>query len=181
MIALQVCDARASATAFRNHWSLEYDIPDHALTDSGSYFTGLLFDIVSNIFGFKCLFTTIHHPKTNGKLKRFHSYLKQRFRVLAHERKIDFSSSDDLDIYLTNTAFSYNITPSVINGYSPYIIIYDDWNELPIARILNKNVDEVISNSIGKCKNPMDIKIKPIKVNAKHRAFISAMSKHRQH
>ena len=181
LIALPVCDASAIATAFRNHWLLEYGIPDHVLTDRGSYFTGLIFDIVSKIFGFKCLFTTSYHPKTNGRLERFHRYLKQRLRVLAHERGLDFLSSDDWDIYLPNIAFSYNITPTAINGYSPYGIIYDNWIKLPIDRILNKNIDEVVTNSIEKYKNPMDIRIKPIKVNAKHRAFISAMRKHRRH
>jgi len=181
LVALPVCDASAIATAFRNHWLLEYGIPVHVLTDRGSYFTGLIFDIVSKIFGFKCLFTTSYHPKTNGRLERFHRYLKQRLRVLAHQLGLDFLSSDDWDIYLPNIAFSYNITPSAINNYAPYSIIYDNWIKLPIDRILNTDIDGVISNSIEKYKNPMDARVRPIKVNAKHRAFITTLRKHREH
>ena len=129
----------------------------------------------------KCLFTTSYHPETNGRLERFHRYLKQKLRVLAHERGLDFESSDDWDMYLPNIAFSYNITPNAINGFAPYSIIYDNWIKLPIDRILNRNTDDVISSSIEKYKNPMDARIRPVKINGKHRAFISTLRKHREH
>ena len=134
LVPLAVTTASAICLAFRDNWILQYGVPDNTLTDRGSYFTGLLFRVLSKIFGFDPKFTTSYHPKTNGRLERFHRHLKQRLRVLANDLGLDFLDSDDWDIYLPNIAFSYNITPNRMTKHSPYEIIYDDWIKLPIDR-----------------------------------------------
>ena len=181
LIPLPTVDAACIATAFRNNWLLQFGVPDKTLTDRGSYFTGLIFAILSKMFGFKCLFTTSYHPRTNGRLERFHRFLKQRLRILAYDRSLDFFDSDDWDIFIPNIAFSYNITPNRMNGYSPYQVLYDDWIKLPIDRILNTDFDTVVNEEKEAYKNPMDARLRPIKINAKHRDFIREARKRRQH
>ena len=180
LVAIPVMTAKCIAMAFRNNWLLQFGVPDNVLTDRGSYFTGLIMSIVSKMFGFKNLFTTSYHPKTNGRLERFHRYLKQRLRVIAHELKLDFNSSDDWDVYLPNIAFSYNICPNHMTKYSPYDIIYPNLIKLPIDRLLKINVDEVVQERITTLKNPTDRRLKALKLDAEHRAGITELKKHRE-
>ena len=181
LVPLSVTTASAICLAFRDNWLLQFGVPDNTLTDRGTYFTGLLFRILSKIFGFDLKFTTAYHPKTNGRLERFHRYLKQRLRVLAEERGLDFLDSDDWDIYLPNIAFSYNITPNRMTGYSPYQIIYDDWIKLPIDRMLNTDIDEVVDDQLRYFKNQKNTRLRMKKLDAEHRAGITALRNRRHH
>ena len=180
LVAIPVMTAKCIAMAFRNNWLLEYGVPDNVLTDRGSYFTGLIMSIVSKMFGFKNLFTTSYHPKTNGRLERFHRYLKQRLRVIAEELGLDFLSSDDWDMYLPNIAFSYNICPNYMTKYSPYNIIYPNLIKLPIDRLLNTNVDDIVEDRIRSLSNTNDARMQPFQLNAEHRAGINQLIKHRE-
>ena len=180
LVAIPVMTAKCISMAFRNNWLLEYGVPDDVLTDRGSYFTGLIMNIVSKMFGFKNLFTTSYHPKTNGRLERFHRCLKQRLRVISEDIGLDFLSSDDWDMYLPNIAFSYNICPNYMTKYSPYNIIYPNLIKLPIDRLLNTNVDDIVEESITTLRNTNDGRRKPLKLNAEHRAGIDQLIKHRE-
>ena len=181
LVPLPVTTASAICLAFRDNWILQYGVPENVLTDRGSYFTGLLFRVLSKIFGFDLKFTTSYHPKTNGRLERFHRYLKERLRVLANDRGLDFLGSDDWDIYIPNIAFSYNVTPNRMNKYSPYEIIYDKWISLPIDRILNTNVDDVVDEQLRYFKNPRDARLRSKTLDAEQRAGIIALRNRRRH
>ena len=181
LVPLPITTASCICLAFRDNWILQFGVPDNVLTDRGSYFTGLLFRVLSKIFGFDLKFTTSYHPKTNGRLERFHRYLKERLRVLAKELGLDFLDSDDWDIYLPNIAFSYNITPNRMNRYSPYQIIYDEWIKLPIDRILGANIDDVVDEQLNYFKNPRDARLKPRSLDAEQRAGIIALRQRRKH
>ena len=52
LVCLPTITASTIAMAFRNHWLLEYGSPMHILTDRGSYFTGLIFKLISKLHGF---------------------------------------------------------------------------------------------------------------------------------
>ena len=179
LVALPVTTAKCIAMAFRNNWLLEYGVPENTLTDRGTYFTGLIMNIVSKMFGFRTLFTTSYHPKTNGRLERFHLYLKQRLRVISQERGLDFLSNDDWDVYLPNIAFSYNITPNHMTNHSPYNIIYPNLIKLPIDRILKTDMDKIVEERITTLKNPKDARLTALKLDAEHRAGIRELTRHR--
>ena len=181
MIPLSVITAPVIAMAFRNHWLLQYGVPDNTLTDRGTYFTGLVFAILKKLYGFNTLFTTSYHPKTNGRLERFHRYLKERLRILSHTRNLDFFEKDDWDIYLPNIAFSYNITPNKMTGYSPYNIIYGDIIKLPIDKIIKTNVIPTVEEELSIFRNPIDKRLKPIQLNALHKGWIRTMNAYRKH
>merc|ERR1711969_468457 len=97
LVCLPTVTAPAIAMAFRNHWLLEYGSPEHILTDRGSDFTGMVFAILGKLFGFSHKLTTSYHPETNGRLERFHRYLKERLRTVSHVRDLDFLTDDDWD------------------------------------------------------------------------------------
>ena len=179
LVPLPVITAKCICVAFRNNWLLQYGVPENILTDRGTYFTGLLFQILSKMFGFKMLFTTSYHPKTNGRLERFHRYLKQRLRIIAKEQGLDFLASDDWDIFLPNISFSYNVTPNYMSNHSPYNIIYPKLIKLPIDRIFNLNINEAVDETITTLKNPKDARLRALKLDAEHRAGIRALIKHR--
>jgi hypothetical protein len=179
LVPLPIITASCIVMAIRNNWIYNYGVPDHTLTDRGSYFTGFVYKIFSKIFGFHTLFTTSYHPQTNGRLERFHHYLKERLRVLGIEFDLDYFDNDDWDLYIPNIQFSYNITPNRMTKHSPYDIIYADLIKLPIDRILNTDIDLLLNKEIHTFKNPTDSRLQPMTVNAEHRAFIDTMKKHR--
>ena len=181
LIPLPTITASCIAMAFRNHWLLNYGTPENVLTDRGTYFAGLIFGILRDLHGFKSLFTTSYHPRTNGRLERFHRYLKERLRILAAERNLDYFSSDDWDIYIPNIQYSYNVTPNRMTKYSPYNIIYGDVVNLPIDRILKTNMEEIVDKNTNNFQTPTDWRSRSIKLSAEHRNFIAAAAKHREH
>ena len=139
LIPLPVITASVIGMAIRNNWLMQFGCPENLLSDRGSYFTGLVFNILNKFYGIQQLFTTSYHPQCNGRLERFHRYLMQRLRILAHEWKYDFVDTDDWDEFLPNIAFSYNNNPNRMTGYSPYQCIYGNLIRLTIDNILKCN------------------------------------------
>ena len=101
MVPLRTITATDIATAFRVRWLLMFGTPDNTLTDRGSQFTSLVFNILGRTFGFHPKFTSSYHPQTNGMLERFHRYLKERLRALSADKNLDWFERDDWDIYTT--------------------------------------------------------------------------------
>ena len=180
LVPLPVQSATCVAMAFRSNWLLQYGTPEKILTDRGSNFTGLTFSILRRLHGFQALFTTSYHPRTNGRLERFHRFFKSRLRTLAHSKNLDFLAGDEWDLYLGDIAFAYNITPNRMTKHSPYDIIYGGIVKLPIDRIFDFNVEDVAEKAAEKYKNPMDARLRPMRMDAEHRAYIKMMSQHRR-
>ena len=151
MVCLSTITANAIAMAFRNHWLLEYGSPGHILTDRGSDFTGTIMKILGQMFGFRHRVTTSYHPESNGALERFHRYLKERLRCIAHERGLDFLGDSDWDSFVPGIAFSYNCTPNRMFGYSPYEVVFGEVVRLPIDNILSQeSVHDMAVKAIAK-------------------------------
>ena len=177
LIPIPIMTASCICIEFRNHWLLQYGVSMQTLTDRGSNFAGLLFKLLSKLYGFTNLFTTSYHPRTNGRLERFHRYLKERLRILSAELNLDYFNTDDWDIFLPNISFSYNITPNRMTKYSPYQIIFGDTIKLPIDRVLNVNVNDVVDDVSTNFKSPTDWRVREITLNAEHRGYIDALTK----
>ena len=181
MVPLPTVTANCIAMEFRQHWLLNYGIPEQILTDRGTNFTGLIFNILRHLYGFKALFTTSYHPRTNGRLERFHRYLKERLRVLAASRHLDYFNLDDWDHYIANIAYSYNITPHSATKYAQYSVIYSPVVNMSIDHILKTNVSDVVEKQKQNYSNPTDWRVRPITINAEHRSYIDTISKYRKH
>ena len=181
LVPLPIMTASAVAMAFRNHWLMQYGIPEKTLTDRGSNFTSLVFRVLSKLYGFSGLFTTSYHPRTNGRLERFHRYLKERLRILASELNLNYFDNDDWDIYLPNISFSYNITPNRMSKYSPYSVVFGDVIKLPIDRILHTDVDDIVEKTRKEFKSPTDWRIREMPLTAEHRGYFNAITKQQKH
>ena len=107
MVPLETVTATDVTLAFRNHWLLEFGASVRVISDRGNQFTSSIFALLSKMFAFDISMTTAYHPKMNGRLERFHFFLKQRLRILAVSRGLDFFGIDDWDVFLPSIQFGY--------------------------------------------------------------------------
>ena len=92
---------------------------------------------------------------------------------------------DDWDIYLPNIAFSYNVCPNRMTGFSPYQIIYANWVSLPIDHILGTNVAKSTEDALKEIedKRKRDARhggkeAKPFVMNRTHRDAIELLDQY---
>ena len=178
LVPLPSITASIVARAFRTNWILEYGPPGRIITDRGTQFTSTVMKVLSGLFGFKMSFTTAYHPKTNGRLERFHRYMKQRLRIIAFDKELDFNGDDNWDIYIPNIAYSYNITPHTGTKYSPYQIIYNKSPITTIERLLkigDNNVSDDINNTVG-----ISLQQQIEKLGDEHRQLIEEVRKNQE-
>ncbi|MCP5016830.1 MAG: transposase family protein, partial [Ketobacter sp.] len=175
-ICLPIITASAIASAVRNHWLLNFGTPEYLLSDRGSYFTGFIFKLLGKLSGFNQLFTSAYHPETNGRLERFHRFLKQRLRMIAFDRNMDFLSNHDWDNFIPNISFSYNITPNRMNKISPFDIIYGNRIKLPIERMLNRDISNEADAIEKDTQQTTGIRgSSGFKIDSTHRSYIDSM------
>ena len=148
LIPLKTITAENIAFEFRSKILLKYGIPEQILSDRGSQFTSYIFKILCKIFGIDKIFTTAYHPQTNGMIERFHRFLKERLRVIAQEKQLDFTKSHDWDIYLAEIEFGYNNTPNDMTQHAPYEIIYGNLLKTPTDKILRKNIQKCVEETV---------------------------------
>ncbi len=119
--------SKACAIAFVNHWVARYGCPRKLLSDRGSEFISELFEMLASVFGIKQLFTSGYHAQTNGKLERFHRYLKACLVAKSVGRDWDLNDKDQRspwDAMFPLIMASYNATKTPVTGYSPFEIVY---------------------------------------------------------
>jgi len=150
LIPLQTITASNVAIEFKDHWLLQYGIPQQILSDRGSQFTGSIFQLLCKIYGIDKLFTTAYHPQTNGMIERFHRFLKERLRALAQDRQLDFiNGTDDWDLYVKEIEFAYNTTPNEMTKKAPFDIIFGDTIKIPSERVLSQNIDKTVEDNVN--------------------------------
>lgn len=64
-----------------------FGYPLEVVTDSGRQFVSQAFDKFLKNGGIKHICASPHYPKSNGKIERFHQYLKKAFRACKCENK----------------------------------------------------------------------------------------------
>lgn len=65
-----------------------FGYPLEAVTDNGRTFVGQLFEAYLKSCGIKHIRALPYYPKSNGKIERFHRYLKKAFRAAKCEGKV---------------------------------------------------------------------------------------------
>ena len=164
LIPLQTITAENIAYEFRAEYLLKYGIPQQVLSDRGSQFTGYIVKILCKLFGIDKIFTTAHHPETNGMIERFHRFLKERLRIIAQEYSLDFVQYDDWDNYLPEIEFAYNNTPNEMTKKAPYQVIYGHILNTPINKIFNENIQHIIEDTVDTINDKSDTLKLPEKV-----------------
>ena len=127
LVPLLTTDATTVSIAFLEFWILRYGVPQKLLSDRGTHFLNETMKCLRILLGFDHLFTSAYHPQTNGKLERFHLYLKERLTTYAIERGRDILDKNQLfewDHILPLICAAYNNTPHSSTHISPYELIF---------------------------------------------------------
>ena len=131
-IPLPEISAVEVARAFVNNWIYLFGVPDQLLTDNGTQFTSEVMLAVEHIMGIKQLLTTVYHPECNGLIERFHSFLKEKLKIAALQRKLNYFGEDDWDRFIPSIVHAYNITPHTITKHAPYHLLFGKQPQLPL-------------------------------------------------
>ena len=125
------------ARTFINKWIYLFGAPEKLLTDNGTQFTGEVMKMVDNIMGIKHIMTTAYHPECNGLIERFHRFLKEKLKIAAIHRSLNFFGEDSWDHLIPSIVHAYNITPHSATKFEPYRLLFGRQPQLPLrmARI----------------------------------------------
>ena len=110
--------------ALMKNWFNLYGYPKKLLSDRGSQFTSELFKQICALNGVKKLYTSAYHPQTDGMVERLHRWIKEKLKLIAVERGLDFRNRNDWDVWISDIEFVYNSTPTRAHGLAPFELIY---------------------------------------------------------
>ena len=109
------------------HHFTQYGLPDKIMSDLG--FTSKVLRILCERLGVARIFTTPYHPRSNGKVERFHRYLNTGLRIYVN------TYQNDWDQYLDPILFAYRMSEHSVTKISPYQILYGRPGKVPIDLI----------------------------------------------
>ena len=91
-------------------------------------------------------------------IERLHRYIKERLRILAVDKGLDFLQRDDWDIYCSSIQFAYNTTKNRMTGYAPYTIISGSEVTTP-SKIQRLNSEKQNQTNAGIITDDVDTEI----------------------
>ena len=110
--------AETVARALVNEVYNRYGSPVRLLSDRGSQFHSQLCRELHSYLRIKQLFTSAHHPQTNGLVERFNATLKD----MLYSLKSEFGNN--WDDALQSATFAYNTGVHTSTGMTPYYALY---------------------------------------------------------
>jgi transposase InsO family protein len=99
-----------------DRWSAQHSVAAQILTDRGSQFVSEVARAAYKVMGARKLYTTAHHPQTNGMVERFMASLAQMLAMV-----VDAVGSDWY-MWLSHVAYSYNIQRHSTTQHSPFLL-----------------------------------------------------------
>jgi len=93
-----------------------YGVPTRLLSDRGMNFRSQLIEHLHTGLHIKKLFTSAHHPQTNGMVERLNGTLKSMLRALSYQYTTRWAQ------ILQSAVFAYNTSVSAATGYTPYYL-----------------------------------------------------------
>ena len=115
-----------------NNWICAFGVPETILTDRGQQIAGELMKILAEITGLTHNVTTVYHPQCNGKIERWHRYLKERLKLIQLQNGLNYFQGDDWTIFIPSIVFSYNVMPNRITRFSPFEMVFGHSPVMPI-------------------------------------------------
>ena len=121
-----------------------FGLPEEIVSDNGPQFVSKEFETFLNKNGIRHVRSSPYHPQSNGKIERFHCYLKKHFRAAVSEGK---SWEDELPSIL----MAYRSTCHPMTGASPDVMLFkrEIRTKLPSVNVKNfkevKNVEKSVS------------------------------------
>ena len=118
---------------------LEHYIPDKwcpktFLSDNGTEFKNEQMKFVCDALDIERKFSSPHYPQSNGKLERFHSFLKSNLTKMCTHDKINW------DKYVSAVVATYRVTPHTSSGDTPYFLVHGYDPPMPITKLLQPHL-----------------------------------------
>ena len=95
-----------------------FGFPEEIVSDNGKQFVSEEFEVFLKSCGIKHIRVSPYYARSNGKLERFHRYLKKNFRAAISEGK---SWQEELPKIL----MLYRATPHPVSGKSPSMLLFN--------------------------------------------------------
>ncbi|CAF3900736.1 unnamed protein product, partial [Rotaria sp. Silwood1] len=92
--------------------------PDMLITDQGTHFINELMNAISNLVGYKHVFSTPYHPQTNGQTERWNA------TFATHMAKFCNIEHNNWDTFLPSIVFVYNHGVHSSTGFTPYQLAF---------------------------------------------------------
>ena len=119
-------EATTVAMHIFNDWICTFGCMQKLLTDRGGEFLNELLKQLCSVLQIHKLYTAAYTPSTNGKLERFHKFLKDQLNAIYTDRGANWEEILPWDTLLPSICATYNSTPSATTNLSPHQIIFGD-------------------------------------------------------
>ncbi|XP_057522562.1 uncharacterized protein LOC130802564 [Amaranthus tricolor] len=106
-----------------------HGVPRTIVSNRDTKFLSHFWKSLWSLMGTKLLFSTSHHPQTDGQTEVVNRVLGSLLRTLVSK------STKDWDVKLAHAEFAYNRTPSTTTKYSPFEVVYGSNPYVPIDLI----------------------------------------------
>jgi transposase InsO family protein len=163
-------DAPTVASALVDEVFHRFGTPLRILSDRGSAFRSALVTELMQLLGVRTLFTSAHHPQTNGMVERLNGTIKAVLTNITDEFKLQWVSA------LSAAVFAYNTSRSEATGYSPFFLLYGVEAVTPgdqLAQVINSQDTDFLAR-------PLDeyVREKALTIKESH-AFVRALLEQR--
>ena len=124
------------------------------MSDQASEFTGQVISELCDLLGITKIRTSPYHPQTNGTIERVHQTLRRMIAKMDPEKRAKWPS------HLGPILITYNVTRSLITGYSPYFLMFGRRPRLPVDLLFptvrrdenTRTTDEYVTSLYDKLK-----------------------------
>ena len=110
-------NAYTDAVAFVEVWVFKYDPPKTLISNTVKQFAGKFLPAVCSLLGISNIFTSTHHPQTNGQVER---YIRT---ILAMPRNYFNEHQNDWDRYATARTYSHNCHVHRSTNTTPFNLV----------------------------------------------------------
>ena len=108
--------SREVITALTNIFA-RFGYPEELVSDNGKQFISAEFEMYLKSCGIQHIHVSLYYVRSNGKLERFHRYLKKNFRAVISEGK-------SWQTELPKILMLYRASPHPVSGKSPTMLLF---------------------------------------------------------
>ena len=136
--------ARTTVRVLYNNYFSVFGFPQCLMSDQGTEFCGKVIAAMCSLLGVEKIWTTPYRPQTNGSAERVHQILQCMIGKLDPEKRKKWPAHIGLII------IAYNLTRSLVTGYSPYYLMFGRRPRLPIDLLFPTHRTQMLTRTIDK-------------------------------
>jgi hypothetical protein len=140
-------DARNIADLYFREIVRLHGVPKTIVSDRDSKFLSYFWNTLWGKLGTKLLFSTSHHPQTDGQTEVTNRTLGTLLRGLVSKTQKDW------DLKLAHAEFAYNRSPTYATGHSPFEVVYGMNPYLPLDLVVFPKEELVHKDAEAKLKS----------------------------